>query len=376
MYCDAVTNSYFIYLRLLLSVEGIGPIKLRNLLSAFPDQETILKSTISELIKVEGISSDLAKRIKKAFKESDVFEDKIRKELNQLEEMGARYITYWDDEYPSILKKIYDPPIILYLLGSFVEDDANAVALVGTRMPTQYGKHVATQLSQDLAKASITVVSGLARGVDTVAHKGALHAGGRTIAVLGSGFDIMYPSENKGLSDEIRERGVVVSEYPLGTLPDAQNFPKRNRIISGLSKGVVVIESAFTGGAMLTAKLALDQGREVFAVPGNIGVRQSEGTLALIQRGEAKLTTKVDDILVEIGMSRSKQISNSAKDKIVNDLNLFEQKLYQTLSDEPVQIDTISTLTSLSISDCLVYLLSLEFKGLIRQLPGKMFVVE
>ena len=226
-------HSHFLYLRLLLSVEGIGPIKVRNLVSAFADRKTLQKSTTSDICTVEGINTDLAKRIKQAIKESDSFEEKLRTELELLEKMGARYITYWDDEYPAILKKIYDPPVILYLLGSFTENDVTSVAIIGTRMPTQYGKHVAAQLSQDLAKSNITIVSGLARGVDTIAHKAALHAGGRTIAVLGSGFDIIYPSENKSLSEEIRKNGVVVSEFPLGTQPDAPQFPKRNRIISG-----------------------------------------------------------------------------------------------------------------------------------------------
>jgi len=198
---------------------------------------------------------------------------------------------------------------------------------------------------------------------------------GRTIAVLGSGVDVIYPSENKNLSEDILKNGALISEFPIGTIPDAPNFPKRNRIISGLSRGVVVVETGLTGGAMITAKLALDQGREVFAVPGNIGVRQSEGTLALIQRGEAKLVINTNDILVEIGAQKAKHNESAEREKMLNSLNLFEQKLMQVLSQEPMQIDIIANVTSLSVSDCLVYLLSLEFKGLIQQLPGKMFVI-
>lgn len=370
-----VTDSHYFYIRLLLSAEGIGPVKLRNVLTAFPEPENLEHTGIKELCTIEGISVELAKRLKKTFNSKASLAETLVRESEKMKEVGARHVTYWDEEYPAVLRNIYDPPLIIYVMGELRIEGEKAIAVVGTRVPTQYGKHVAAQLTQELAEANITIVSGLARGVDTIAHKSAVQAGGRTIAVLGNGLDITYPPENKKLAEDIIKNGALISEYPIGTFPDASNFPKRNRIISGLSKGVVVVETGFTGGAMITAKLALDQGREVFAVPGNIGVRQSEGTLAMIQRGEAKLVTNVNDILEEIGEKKSKQSDNAEKEKLLGELNLFEQKLYQSLGTEPLQIDTIANSTTLSISDCLVYLLSLEFKGLIRQLPGKKFVI-
>ncbi len=328
-----------------------------------------------ELCAIEGINTELAKRLKNAFKRKDEFSEILARESEKLDTIGARCITYWDEEYPAILRNIYDPPLVIYVLGQMPSESEKAVAVVGTRIPTQYGKHVTAQLTEELVQSGITVISGLARGVDTVAHRTAVQNGGCTIAVLGSGVDIIYPAENKNLSNDILKNGALVSEFPIGTFPDAPNFPKRNRIISGLSRGVVVVETGMTGGAMITAKLALDQGREVFAVPGNIGVRQSEGTLALIQRGEAKLVVNTNDILVEIGAQKAKLTASVEKEKMLSTLNLFEQKLIQVIGIEPMQIDAIANVTTLSVSDCLVYLLSLEFKGLVKQLPGKMFIL-
>jgi len=220
---------------------------------------------------------------------------------------------------------------------------------------------------------SITVTSGMARGIDTIAHKGALSKNGRTVAILGSGLDVIYPDENKPLFEMICENGAVISEYPLGTKPDAQNFPKRNRIISGLSIGTVIIESRLTGGAIQTAALALEQNREVFAVPGNLGVVQSEGTNSLIQKGEAKLITNAEDIFVELNLKIQPEIGkNIPKPKI--ELNFFEQNLLELLNDQPKHIDKISIEAKMSAADCLVHLLSLEFRDLVRQLPGKNFV--
>jgi DNA processing protein len=241
-------------------------------------------------------------------------------------------------------------------------------------MPTSYGRIQAEKLASELIEQNITVTSGLARGIDSIAHRAALKKNGRTIAVTGSGLDVIYPPENKKLFDEIAEKGVVVSEYKLGTKPDAQNFPKRNRIISGLSLGSIIVETGITGGAMQTASYALDQNREVFAVPGNIGVRQSEGTNLLIQKGEAKLIRNAEDALVELELKLKPILGkNIPKDNI--ELNLFEEKIVASLNNEPMQIDRIAISTSLTTSDCLVHLLSLEFKGMVKQLPGKMFVL-
>ena len=361
-------------LKLLLSVEGIGPGKIRNLLSKFRTTEKILASQYSELIEVNGISTNLAKRIQRINHRRIIIQDELEKELTLLDKMRANIITVWDKEYPSILKKIYDPPLMFYTLGNFEEFDKYSIAIVGTRKPTNYGKVQAERFAADLVNQNITIVSGLARGVDSVSHKSALKNNGRTISVIGSGLDVIYPPENRKLFYEVAERGVVVSEYSPGTKPDAQNFPKRNRIISGLSLGTIIVETGATGGALQTAQFALDQNREVFAVPGNLGVRQSDGTNILIQKGEAKLVRNAEDILVELELKLKPVLGkNIPKPKM--DLNFFEESIMQSLSNEPLQIDKIASLTNLSTSDCLVHLLSLEFKGLIKQLPGKMFAL-
>jgi len=359
---------------LLLSIDGIGPGKFRNLLAKFRSTKNILSADYQSLMNVEGISTNLAKRIRKASHERELSEKFTEKELRKLEKLGGKLITIWDQEYPSILKKIYDPPILFYMLGEFKESDQFSISVVGTRQPTNYGKVQAEKISMDLSRQGITIISGMARGIDSIAHNAAIKSGGRTIAVIGSGVDVIYPAENKKLFDKIAENGAVVSEFALGTKPDAQNFPRRNRIISGLSLGVIVIETGATGGAMQTAAFALDQNREVFALPGNVGVRQSDGTNLLIQKGEAELITSADDVINELELKLKPVLGkNIPKQQI--DLTLFEEKIINAINSEPLHIDKIASLTNMSTSDCLVNLLSLEFKGLIKQLPGKMFAL-
>ncbi|MGE5431046.1 MAG: DNA-processing protein DprA [Syntrophomonadaceae bacterium] len=362
-------------LRLLLSVEGIGPGKIRNLLAQFKSLDTILSASQNELVKTDQISQILARRIRQASFSRDLIRKKIQDETTRLDKMGACIVTIWDKSYPSLLKKIYDPPLILYTLGSFTESDNYPVAVVGTRQPSNYGKIQAERFSSDLSRQGITVVSGMARGIDSIAHRAVLKEGGRTIAVIGSGLDIIYPPENRQLFHDIADNGLIITEFELGTNPDAQNFPRRNRIISGLSLGTIIIESGITGGAMQTAAFALEQNREVFAVPGNLGVRQSEGTNALIQRSGAKLVCGIDDIIQELEIKLKPVTGKNIPKASEEELNMFEEKLLACLDKEPKQIDVISAASSLSTSDCLVYLLSLEFKGLIKQYPGKMFAV-
>ncbi len=358
---------------LLLSIERIGPAKIRNLLARFKKLSNILSASTPDLIESEGISKELASRIRKVSVQKDSIQKFLEKELKTLDKMGARIITVWDEDFPPLLKKIYDPPLILYVLGKFDEKDKYSISVVGTRQPTNYGKVQAEKIVSDLVEQNITIVSGLARGIDSVAHLSALKNNGRTIAVIGSGLDVIYPAENKKLFNEIKEKGAIISEFNLGTIPNAENFPKRNRIISGLSLGTLVIETAITGGAMQTARLALDQNREVFAIPGNLGIRQSEGTNMLIQRGEAELIKNADDILQELEL-KLKPILGKNIPKQQKDLTIFEEKIYNCLLSEPLQIDKIAEKTDLSTSDCLVNLLSLEFKGMVKQLPGKMFM--
>jgi DNA processing protein len=366
---EQLTNLYT-----LLSIEGIGPAKVRSLLAKFRKTEKILSADYDSLLKVDGISSNLAKRIKSANRNFDSIKEWLEEELLKLKNLNAEIITVWDDSYPKILKNIYDPPLILQVRGKLLEADDYSIAMVGTRMPTNYGKVQAERIAASLAEQSITVVSGMARGIDSISHSAALKHGGRTIAVIGSGLDVIYPPENTKLFNKISESGAVISEFSLGTKPDAVNFPKRNRIISGLSLGCIIVETGVTGGAMQTARFALDQNREVFAVPGNVGVKQAEGTNQLIQRGEAELITSADDVLLELEL-KLKPVLGKNIPRQQEELNLFEEKILNALNSEALLIDNIATATNLSTSDCLVHLLSLEFKGLVKQLPGKMFAL-
>jgi DNA processing protein len=354
----------------LSSTPKIGSHKIRLLVSHFHDPAQVLKASPRALIKVPGIERKIASNIVHN-KEGEQFADEQLKRVNRL---GARIVTIWDAEYPELLKRIYDPPALLFVLGQFMSLDKNAVAVVGTRMPSTYGEVVAESFSRDLAQLGLTIVSGLARGIDTVAHSAALKAKGRTMAVLGSGLDVPYPSENRKLLEEIALQGVVVSEFPMGTKPDATNFPRRNRIVSGLSLGTIVIESAEDGGAMITASTALDQNREVFAVPGSILEKRSAGVHKLIREGRAKLVQNIDDVLEELGPQMRHLLNRGHRPEVAAEMTLFEKKIFDVLKNDPIHIDALAELAETSPADALVNLLSLEFKNLVRQLPGKMFI--
>lgn len=360
------------YIKLLLSVEGIGPLKIFSIISKVKKFENVFSSSKSNLKNVEGINDLLANRILSVQKDFDSMKAKVEYEIKILQSHKARIISFWDEDYPELLKKIYFPPILIYLIGRIKEFE-NTIAIVGTRNPSNYGKLQAERFSFELAKSGITIVSGLARGIDSIAHQAALKANGNTIAIIGSGLDVIYPPENKKLFNEISESGLIISEYPLGTKPDAQNFPRRNRIISGISKGTLIIETQMNGGAMQTAAYALDQNREVFALPGNANSKQSDGPNSLIQRSEAKLVINPSDILSELNLLNNEKNVCSNK-TIHSDLNIFEDKIYNQLNYEPIHIDDLASQMNMAISDCLVNLLTLEFKGLVRQLPGKMFI--
>lgn len=360
-------------LKLLISIEGIGPQKIFSLLSHFHDFESITHADFNSLIQVEGINRILGSKIYLSKKNIFNVKDDLERELSSLQKIGGKLITFWDDDYPELLKRIYFPPVIIYTQGNFSGNDKYSIAVVGTRKPSTYGKSIVEKFSTELAVKNITIVSGLARGIDSFAHEAALKVGGRTIAVTGSGLDVIYPPENKKLYDQIKESGVIITEFELGTKPDAQNFPRRNRIISGLSLGTLVVETMINGGAMQTAAYALDQNREVFAIPGNINIKQSEGPNRLIQKGEAKLVTSAEDILLELELLLKPAIGKNIPRPSV-DLNLFEEKLLGILSVEPKQIDEIASELSMTTTDCLINLLTLEFKGLVKQLPGKMFI--
>jgi DNA processing protein len=360
------------YLQLLLSIEGIGVARSLLLKNHFTDFQNVFSAHINSIQDIESISTVLANRIKNASSQIEEFKKLTESQFKIAERLNADIVTYFDDEYPEYLRNIYLPPLILFVKGKFSASDDNSIAIVGTRNPTQYGKTQAERFTTELVNNGIVVISGLARGIDSIAHSSTLKSGGRTIAVVGSGLDVIYPPENKRIFDEIPENGMIISEFDFGTKPDAQNFPRRNRIISGLSLGTLVVESDINGGAMQTANYAFDQNREVFAVPGNLNVKQSEGTNWLIQTGKAKLVKNPEDILIELKLKLVPEIGKNIPQP-KPDLNLFEEKIYNTLTGEAKHIDEIAGLSGLSIPDCLVNLLSLEFKNVVRQLPGKKF---
>jgi len=350
-------------------VPGIGAARLRSLVNHFGDPEAVLNSAERDLTEVAGIDRSIAKRIRAEGNS----EKEVELQLSRLQKCEARLVTFWDREFPENLKKIYDPPVFLFVRGELSDLDRYSVAIVGTRNPTTYGKHVAEKFAAELAEQGITVVSGLARGIDTIAHATTVRSGGRTIAVLGSGVDVIYPSENRRLSEQILVNGAIVSEYYMGAKPDAVNFPRRNRIISGNSLGTIIVETDLNGGAMITATTALDQNREVFAVPGMISAKTSRGTNKLIKEGRAKLVSDMSDVIEELRYKLKPILKDQPKSQPKMQLSIFEQKIHDALSDEPIHVDALADRCKMPTSDVLVQLLGLELKGVVKQLPGKYF---
>jgi DNA processing protein len=318
---------------------------------------------------VEGIGEKTAGEILKFDLEASV-----EREFRLAGKLGARILTLESPEYPPLLKSIYDPPPVIYCQGSSPEGFPAALAVVGTRVPTSYGRLAAERLCADLAARGVAVVSGMARGIDTISHKSAMRAGGKTIAVMGCGLAHTYPPENVGLRGQIAERGALISEFPISTKPDKNNFPARNRVISGLSLGTLVIEAGEKSGALITAQFALDQGREVFALPGSIYSPKSRGTNALIKSG-AKLVDGPEAIIEELDMGIQSLLKTEAP-RIVDmgGLSEKEQYLLACLSLEEKHIDTIIESSRLSPADVSATLIQLELKGLVSQREGKMFV--
>lgn len=349
-------------------VPGVGPGRIRALLAALGSAEAVLGASKTTLADVPDIGPQTASAIV-GFDDYDA----VDAQLAEAEKIGARLITAWDAEFPRLLRQIYDPPAFLWLRGTLTEADARSIAIVGTRRATEYGRRQAEEFAAELVRQGLTVVSGLAYGIDAEAHKGAVQTGGRTLAVLGSGVDRIYPAKHKRLADGIMAQGALLSEYPLGAEPDAPNFPRRNRIISGLALGTLVVEAFEKGGALITARLALEQNREVFAVPSPIHSRAGRGTNRLIQQGHAKLVLSVDDILDELNLPRATESDAAAADVPAPDLSDIERRLYEAIGHDPTHIEPICARTQLDPSTALVYLLSLEFKGLIRQMAGKQF---
>lgn len=349
---------------LLNMLQDIGSIRLKTLLDEFSSPEAVFEAPKKRLESLKGIGPKTADSIINARSTCD-----LDKELALIERNKVRIITIFDKYYPNNLKTIYDPPPVLYIKGDIIESDEAAVAVVGSRRASLYGLRMAQKIGTGLGMAQVTVISGMARGIDTSAHKGALSVKARTIAVLGNGLDIIYPPENERLAQDIISNGALISEFPMQMPPHKSNFPMRNRIISGLSKGVVVVEAAKRSGSLITADLALHENREVFAVPGAAGVVTSEGTNNLIREG-AHLVVEVKDILEVLGIGDT---GTRADNKIELD-DISQRQVYHMLSDEPCDIDSIIEGSLLQNKKVQTALLGLEMKGLIRQLPGKLYV--
>ena len=348
-------------------VHDIGPVTSRKLLASFGNPENIFRADPDSLLSVKGVSRERALNIRK-FSQWD----EVEKYIGIMVRNGIEAVSYQDDCYPEVLKNIEDAPIVLYMKGKYHPEDRFAIGVVGSRRHTSYGEAVTQRISGELSLAGFTVISGLARGIDTLSHKSALAAGGRTIAVLGSGPDVCYPSENRGLTERIASSGCVISEFLPGTLPNKENFPRRNRLISGLSLGILVVEATDNSGSLITAGYALEQNKEVFAVPGNITSRNSEGTNKLIKQG-AKIVLKTDDIIEELAPVLKGYIRIKQKESAP--LMGEENRLCAMLSREPRHVDLISRESGLSVNQLLNLLLSLELKGVVKQASGKRFYI-
>lgn len=355
------------YLALAL-LPDIGMVLGRRLMSVFGSPEKVFSVSYHDLMKVENIGASRAKNI------IEFDWNRVEDEIRKAEEHDISLICIEDEGYPASIKLFHDAPFVLYVKGEIKEEDKYAVGVVGSRQATNYGRLAAEKLSFKLAKYGLTIVSGMAMGVDTASHNGALKASGRTIAVLGSGLDVPYPHSNKKLMDSIALSGAVVSEFPFGTPPLRENFPRRNRIISSLSLGLLVVEAAVDSGSLITVRYALEQGRDVFAVPGNITSGNSRGTNALIKNG-AKLVEDAEDIISELRQQikgiLGKDIISAQKE--LPEMSDDEKVLFGCLTNEPKQVDLIIRESRVATPKALSVLLNLELKGIARQMEGNMY---
>lgn len=347
-------------------IPGIGRARFTQMESAFSSLADAWRASAGEL-RAAGLDERSVEAIVGA--RPSVSPDA---EMERLARAHVQALTWHDPKYPARLKEIYDPPPVLYVRGDLTPADEWAIAVVGTRRATGYGREVAERLASDLSRNGITILSGLARGIDYVAHRAALGAGGRTIAVEGSGLDIVYPSEHAGLAQEIVQHGALVSDYPLGTKPRAENFPRRNRVMSGMSLGVLVIEAPEGSGALITASLALEQNREVFAVPGSILTPGSKGTHRLIQEG-AKLVADVQDILQELNLQVSARPVQLEMRELLPSSDI-EAGLLRILGPGPAHIDEIVRQAQLPTATVSSALAMMELKGLVKQIGGMNYV--
>lgn len=355
--------------------EGIGSRRLLSLVKYFGNSEEALHAPRQRIESIPGFGKETASTLHS--NRAKLIEAADR-ELERLSEPYS-LITYYDEQYPIALKNIYSPPALLYAAGNTeILTRERMVAVIGTRKATEYGKRWTRALAEGLARAHAVVVSGFASGIDTVAHHAAIDAGGATIGVLGSGVDVIYPTSNKNFAQELVRSGdgVLISELPFGTKPDARNFPWRNRIVSGLAQATVVVESDEKGGSMITASMALDESREIYAVPGDLEKPTSKGPNLLIREARAKLVRSAEDLVADLGWSS--QTTTRKRDPIARtSLNLFENKIVDVLeaAGGVVHVDALAENAGLEVPELLVHLLGLEFKGIVQQLAGKQFTL-
>ncbi len=368
------------YLRLHMTPD-VGPIRLRALLDSLGSVDAVLSASRAELQRADGVGPKVAEAVFRSRTQIDV-----DAEVQRAAGLGLGIVCWEDADYPPLLRNIPDPPICLYVKGSLDPTDAVSVAMVGTRRCSHYGREQALRFAELLAGAGFTVVSGLARGVDGCAHQGALRAGGRTIAVLGNGLSAIYPPEHESLADEIAKNGAIVSELPVDVAPEAGNFPRRNRIIVGLSLGVIVVEAGKNSGALITARLAMEYNREVFAVPGRIDQSdRTAGVHSLIRDGHAKLITCLEDVLDELGevgtimrhgprRELDGKRAAASEPLIAPSFSETERAIIEALGEEPTDTDSIISRTGLEPGVVMSALTSLQLKGALRQLSGGAFV--
>jgi DNA processing protein len=346
-------------------IQDIGPATSKVLIDTFGSPSEVFDVGMDRLLSMKGLAGKRAEKLT-SFSGWKL----IDQVMEECEQKDVHIIYYGSTEYPALLAQVTDPPTVIYYKGTFSPHDKYAISIVGSRRATSYGKSIAQHISEGLSSMGFTIVSGMARGIDCISHIGAIKKGGRTIAVLGSGIDVIYPPESLDLYRRIQDQGAVISEFPLGTEPLRENFPRRNRVISGLSLGVIVVEAAKGSGTLITAQSALEQNREVFSVPGNISSSNSYGTNALLKKG-AKLITHPDDVVEELSPLLKGFIRAEKKEQL--EFSAEERQLCDILSGEPVHIDEITRKAGFPSAKVLGLLLGLELRSVVRQMEGKKF---
>lgn len=352
----------------LYMIPGLGNVVLKRLFERFKSIEAVFEADFFDLMSVTGLRREIAQKIVNRH-----FVAAAAEQIEKAKRSNAGILTFQDPAYPALLREVHNPPMVLWTKGRPIPPNKTLVALVGSRNPTLYGLRAAEKIAGGIAKRGAGVVSGLARGIDAAVHKGCLDQNGFTVGVLGTGIDVVYPKSNKSLYERILETGTIISEFPMGTAPEPRNFPIRNRIISGLCRGVAVIEAARKSGSLITAARALEQNREIFAVPGSIDSFKSAGTHWLIQQG-AKLIQNADDILNELWFLKNGPEPVNSDDQISVQLDETEKKIFDIIGAYPTHIDQIARSVGMDSGQLAMVLLKMELSGTIRQLPGKMYV--